>query len=68
MTAMTLFLLFALAHGPNDAVNLTQLASYENEAACTAAAAAVKAALDQGGTASVELGCISTDALESLKH
>ncbi len=68
MASMTLFLLFALAHGPNDAVNLTQLASYQDEAACTAAAEAVKAAINQGGTASVDVGCISTDALGALMH
>ena len=63
MASMTLFLLFALVHGPDDSVNLTQLASYQNQAACQAAADAIKTALANGGTASVDLGCISTDAL-----
>jgi hypothetical protein len=68
MAATTLFLLFALVQGANDAVSFTQLASYRDEAACTAAVDAVKTALGQGGTPTVEVGCISTDALGRAFH
>ena len=68
MSAATLFLLFALVHGPNDAVNLTQLASYTDMAACEAAAKAVQADLGKDGQPSIDIGCLSTDQLLPLLH
>jgi hypothetical protein len=66
MAAVTaLFLLFAVAHG-GSGVTLTQLASFNDKAACDKAAATVSAAV-KPGTVSADFVCIRADALESLR-
>ena len=66
MAAVTsLFLLFAVLQG-GDGVGLTQLASFNDRAACDRAAGVVTAAL-KAGTPGAHIFCIRADALEALR-
>ena len=60
-----LFLLFAVLQGPGG-VSLTQLATFNDGAACTKAATAVTTAI-RTGTDPAGVFCIRADALESLR-
>lgn len=60
-----LFLLFAVLQGPSG-VSLTQLATFNDSAACNEAAAAVTTAI-KAGTNPAGVFCIRADALEALR-
>jgi hypothetical protein len=64
----SIFLLIAIMHGSNDAFTITELASFQSEAACNTAAETFSKAVANGGSKTVEVGCLPASAIEELKR
>ena len=67
MASIAAFILVAILHGSDDSFSITQIATFENEAACQEASDAIETALETASTMAVEIGCIPQASIDALK-
>jgi hypothetical protein len=65
MAAATIFFLFAIVTGQQDAASLMTLGEFKDQASCTTAVTAVETAMKQG-TGLAHVFCVSADDVTAL--